>query len=82
VAHIPGDISPFGLCDMAGNVQEWTSGVYRPQPDEDFPDANLRVARGGSWNDTAFGARCAFRHVYPPGYYFPFLGFRIVVERR
>jgi len=79
---IPEDISPFGLRDVGGNVQEWTSSPYRPQPDEDFPDAELRVARGGSWNDTAFGARCSFRHVYPPGYYFPFVGFRIVVARR
>jgi formylglycine-generating enzyme required for sulfatase activity len=79
--HVKGDVSPYGLVDMGGNVQEWTSSLYRPQPDEALPAAELRVARGGSWNDTAFGSRTSFRHVYPPGYYFPFLGFRIVVEK-
>jgi formylglycine-generating enzyme required for sulfatase activity len=80
--HLPTDVSPFELRDMGGNVQEWTSSPYRPQPGEDVLDRDLRVARGGSWNDTAFGARASFRHVHPPGCYYPFLGFRIVVERR
>ena len=80
--HLAGDVSPYGLQDMGGNVQEWTASLYQPMPDEVFPEVEVRVARGGSWNDTAFGARAAFRHAYPPGYYFPFLGFRIVVGRR
>lgn len=79
VGSSPGDVSPYQLLDMAGNVQEWTTGTYRPAPDESIAGAELRVARGGSWNDTAFGARTSYRHIYPSGYYFPFLGFRIVV---
>jgi toxoflavin biosynthesis protein ToxD len=79
--HLAEDVSPYGLQDMGGNVQEWTATLYHPLPDEVFPEAEVRVARGGSWNDTAFGARASFRHAYPPGYYFPFLGFRIVVGR-
>lgn len=82
VGSCPGDVSPYQLLDMAGNVQEWTSSPYRPAPDENFPDSELRVAKGGSWNDTGFGARTSYRHVYPPGYYFPFLGFRIVVAMK
>ncbi len=43
----PGDRSPFGLLDMAGNVQEWTasshSGDYSKSPGVD------RVFRGGGW---------------------------------
>jgi serine/threonine protein kinase/nucleoside phosphorylase len=81
VGHVAGDVSPYGAHDMGGNVQEWTATVYQPLPGEAFAQGDLRVARGGSWNDTAFGARAAFRHVYPPSYYFPFLGFRLVVER-
>jgi formylglycine-generating enzyme required for sulfatase activity/nucleoside phosphorylase len=77
--QLAGDVSPYGLRDMAGNVQEWTASAYRPRPDEALPEAEARIARGGSWNDTRFGARTSFRHVYPPGYFFPFLGFRIVV---
>src|SRR5574341_2459375 len=76
----PQDVSPYGVMDMSGNTQDWTGSAYSPQPDEAFPAGALRVARGGSWNDTAYGARTTFRHVYPPGYYFAFLGFRIVVE--
>jgi formylglycine-generating enzyme required for sulfatase activity len=82
VATILQDISPFGVADMAGNVQEWTSSIYTPIPDEIYPKDSLRVARGGSFNDTAFGARTSYRRAYPPGYYFPFLGFRVVVENR
>lgn len=75
------DKSPFGLMDMSGNAQDWTSSSYTSLVGEEFPSTELRIARGGSWNDTAFGARASFRHVYPPGYYFPFLSFRVVVER-
>jgi formylglycine-generating enzyme required for sulfatase activity len=82
VGSFPEDISPYGVMDLGGNVQEWTSSAYTPLPKEDFPDTDLRVARGGSWNDTIYGARTSFRHVYPPAYYFPFLGFRIVVAMK
>jgi formylglycine-generating enzyme required for sulfatase activity len=82
VGSCPEDVSPYQLFDMGGNVQEWTASAYRPAPDEHFPDKDLRVAKGGSWNDTGFGARTSYRHIYPPGYYFPFLGFRIVVAMK
>ncbi len=82
-AHLPGDVSPCGAVDMAGNVQEWTSSVYTPLPDEAFvAGQDLRVARGGSYNDTAYGARTSYRRGYPAGYFFPFLGFRIVVAHK
>jgi formylglycine-generating enzyme required for sulfatase activity len=80
VGTTEGDVSPFGLMDMAGNAQEWTTSVYTPLPDEVFPSANLRVARGGSFNDTAYGARTTYRRAYPPDYFYPFLGFRLIVE--
>jgi formylglycine-generating enzyme required for sulfatase activity len=79
---IPSDLSPFGVADMAGNVQEWTSSVYEPTPAEICPPGPLRVARGGSFNDTAFGARTSYRRAYPAGYFYPFLGFRVVVKSR
>jgi formylglycine-generating enzyme required for sulfatase activity/nucleoside phosphorylase len=81
VGHVADDVGPYGLQDMAGNVQAWTSSAYHPLAGEVFPDTDIRVARGGSWNDTAFGARAACRHAYPTGYFYPFLGFRIVVDR-
>jgi formylglycine-generating enzyme required for sulfatase activity len=74
------DVSPFGVLEMSGNVQEWTSSTYAPFEGEVFPAAPpFYAARGGSFNDTAYGARAAYRRAYPPGYFFPFLGFRIVV---
>lgn len=77
---MPGDVSPFGVLDLAGNVQEWTASPYQPLPDEAFPAQTLFVARGGSFNDTAYGCRTSYRRAYPPGYFYPFLGFRVVVE--
>ena len=82
-ASVAGDVSPCGAVDMGGNVQEWTASPYRPLAGEVFPAGHdLRVARGGSFNDTAYGARTAYRRGYPAGYFFPFLGFRIVVADR
>ena len=79
VASISGDVSPFGVLDMAGNIQEWTNSMYTPLPDENYYSPSLYIARGGSFNDTAFGSRTSYRRAYPPGYYFPFLGFRVVI---
>ncbi len=81
-ATIAGDVSPFGVMDMAGNVEEWTASLYEPLPGEANPPGALRVVRGGSFNDTAFGSRTSYRRAYPPGYFYPFLGFRLVVGER
>ena len=40
----PGDTSPYGVLDLAGNVTEWT---------ESKDDAaGMRIARGGNWDET------------------------------
>jgi len=80
-ASIEGDISPFEVRDMAGNVQEWTASPYIPMPGEVYPSDVLYVARGGSFNDTIFAARVSYRRAYPPGFFYTFLGFRVVVAR-
>jgi formylglycine-generating enzyme required for sulfatase activity len=52
--------NPFGLYDMAGNVEEWTDSCWQDDSDAaSSEDANsgeqnadnciLRVLRGGSW---------------------------------
>ncbi len=79
---LPGDVSPFGIHDLAGNVQEWTSSSYDPLPEENFPTATLHAVRGGSYYDTAYAARTSYRRAYPVGYFYPFLGFRVVVGLR
>jgi formylglycine-generating enzyme required for sulfatase activity len=76
---LPGDNSPFGVMDMAGNVQEWTASRYVPLSGEVLPAKVMVVARGGSFNDSVFGSRVSYRRAYPPGYFYPFLGFRVVV---
>lgn len=81
-ALIDSDSSPYDVHDMAGNVQEWTSSLYNPLPDEVIPSKILYVSRGGSFNDTAYGARTSYRRAFPPGYFFSFLGFRVVVKNR
>lgn len=73
------DISPFGVLELCGNVQEWTSSAYTPFEGELCLSPEQRVARGGSFNDTAYGSRTSYRRPYPPSYFFPFLGFRVVV---
>jgi formylglycine-generating enzyme required for sulfatase activity len=66
--------SPSGALDMAGNVWEWTSSLYRPYPydpadgREDLEARGARVNRGGSWYHGARHARATYRatadHVY------------------
>jgi formylglycine-generating enzyme required for sulfatase activity len=44
------DISPYGVCDLAGNVAEWTSGEHQGDfwtAHPDYPDLRVPVARGG-----------------------------------
>jgi formylglycine-generating enzyme required for sulfatase activity len=75
--------SPYGVMDMAGNVWEWTSSLYKPyryDPGDgrEDPEAAVRVLRGGSWFDDRGYARCASRVGYSPGPSHLGIGFRLV----
>ncbi|MDY7228154.1 formylglycine-generating enzyme family protein [Hyalangium rubrum] len=75
--------SPFGVCDMAGNVEEWTASPYAPYPGGDFIQDNLTealgqqyaVLRGGSAECGGDLTRCARRHGPHPR--FELIGFRL-----
>lgn len=80
------EANAFGLCDMHGNVAEWTSSAYRPYPyqavdgREDLQAAGQRVVRGGSWYDRPQRARSAFRLAYEPWQRVFNVGFRVVLD--
>jgi len=67
VGSFPDGASPYGVLDMAGNVWEWTSSLYRPYPYDaadgrEDPEAHgARVNRGGSWYYDAAYVQTTYR---------------------
>lgn len=95
VGIFPAGVSSYGLQDVAGNVWEWTRSRWGKQsirkPDYGYPyrqddgreelgGPDLRVVRGGSWNDFQRDARCAVRRRSAPVDFLKLLGFRVVVS--
>ncbi|MCE9634809.1 MAG: formylglycine-generating enzyme family protein [Planctomycetes bacterium] len=78
------DANPFGLHDIHGNVWEWCEDAWHRDYDGapadgtawDIEVAAYRVARGGSWGNTASYARSATRFRFDPGNRNSNLGFR------
>ena len=74
VGSFPAGASPYGVLDLAGNVDEWTATGYAPYPGADpgVPPAedwasDPHITRGGAYCHGRDLARCARRHgVYPP----------------
>ena len=60
----------FGVYDMTGNINEWTSDGKRNyrfavvDPTCDGPDQKMRVLRGGSWGSNPFGAYVCERSLH------------------
>jgi toxoflavin biosynthesis protein ToxD len=86
VGAYPGNASPYGALDLAGNVGEWTSSLYRPYPyraddgREDPTAEGVRVVRGGAYDLTRWNARCACRLRYAPDRRGRHDGFRVAVS--
>jgi formylglycine-generating enzyme required for sulfatase activity len=74
--------SPYGMYDMAGNVWEWVSSLYKDYPynandgHEDLTASGLRVIRGGSWANQDIYLRSSARDGATPSGRNYNLGFR------
>lgn len=74
----PGDISPYGVRALAGNVCEWTASVWSERGRQDL---TTRVVRGNSWSHAhIFGSyqldHVAHRQREKPDAHAVYLGFR------
>jgi formylglycine-generating enzyme required for sulfatase activity len=58
----------YGMCDMAGNVWEWTSSIY---------GGSFRVFRGGSWFYYDYNCTVSDWAYYDLGNLNFYLGFRV-----
>ncbi len=88
VGQFPSGDSPYGVGDMAGNVFEWCSSLFRPYPyraddgRESPNEVGPRVVRGGAAGPSILKSRCAFRQGNKPNDYGFSIGFRIVLTDR
>jgi formylglycine-generating enzyme required for sulfatase activity len=83
----------FSLCDIVGNVWEWTADwydqkYYEVAPERNPPgptDGKYRVMRGGSWFDTPGSLQfltCSYRSWARPAERSPTIGFRCAKSLR
>jgi formylglycine-generating enzyme required for sulfatase activity len=86
--HYEDGKSPYGALDMAGNVLEWVSDWYDETYYESSPASNplgpdtgnLRVLRGGSWNNSDYSVRSAYRGADDPTNSVDNAGFRCALS--
>lgn len=86
VGIYPAGRSPFGIWDMAGNVEEYVADSYQPYPGGELVDDHLvqvlgeyRVTRGGSFARYGDLARTRRRHGGFPSPLYP-CGFRVAAD--
>jgi formylglycine-generating enzyme required for sulfatase activity len=66
-----GDVSPYGVYDMAGNLMEWTSSSYEAYPGSRLERPQFgkgyKVMKGGTWSAPSIPfSRAAHRHPVMP----------------
>ena len=80
--------SPYGAYDMAGNVWEWVTDWYGENYYVDSPltnpsgpaEGNVRVIRGGAWDDVNYHVRTTYRSWRDPLEPGSKVGFRCVTH--
>jgi serine/threonine-protein kinase len=88
VGSYPDGASWCGALDMAGNVWEWTSSLYKNYPfdatdgRQDLVAPGYRVLRGGAFGDAARAVRCADRVGDSPDLWYSSVGFRLAASPR
>lgn len=83
VGSAPGDLSPYGAFDLAGNVQEWTQSIFKPHGEAAaLSDRTVhRVVRGAAFNEPdGFLTTATVRHPAAENLRKPSLGFRCVKD--
>jgi formylglycine-generating enzyme required for sulfatase activity len=81
VGAFPAGASPYGVLDMAGNVEECTGSLFRLHPGspvDDPEEGSYVVTRGGCFALDGDLARCDRRHGLPLA---PAAGFRLARSR-
>lgn len=86
VGSYPGGASPYGVMDMAGNVQEWVgtpaaSPMFRPGVYVGEKPDDKGYMAGGSWNDSPAIARAARRGQFYMGVRDETTGIRLVLAQ-
>ncbi|MCE1255601.1 MAG: formylglycine-generating enzyme family protein, partial [Anaerolineae bacterium] len=82
VGSYPAGASPYGVMDLAGNVHEWVSSLFKPYPyiagdgREDANQTGERVVRGNALDSDITLLRSAGRSSLPPDKRYDYLGFR------
>jgi formylglycine-generating enzyme required for sulfatase activity len=86
-AFSPGGDSPFGIADMAGNVNEWTGSIYQPyaagvgcDPILERAHGRYVTVRGGGWMNLRFQVRTTERIACDPAYSTWATGFRCAAD--
>jgi len=83
-----GNVSPYGVYDLVGNVWEWVKDWYAedyyavsPSLDPQGPlRGSFRVLRGGAWNEGALELRASYRGWDEMTYWGPTLGVRCAAD--